>query len=166
MKPLHYIILACILVYLLGGAIFTYFSLTYRRDYTRIRRSANILLRDLNEELSLIKAAMEEDGVELRFKPFAFDKDNDDFIDENRDNVYTSIDKALEKARKYFTELTDKEKINAIANKIANLDNNMTNYRRLVVKHNKIVDNYNFNVQTIVFIIFAQLIGLKRENHI
>lgn len=166
MKPLHYIILALFLLYLLGGIIFMYMSLTYRKDFTRIRRSANILLSDLNEELSLIKNAMEEDGVELRFTPFAFEKENDDFIDQHRDEVYAAIDKALEKARKYFIELTDQEKIDAIANKIANLDNNMTNYRRLVLKHNKIVDNYNFNSQTIFFILFAQIIGLKRENHI
>lgn len=166
MKAIHYIILAIFLIYVLAGLIFIYFSLQYRKDFQRIRRSANILLRDLNEELTLIKVAMEENGVELRFTPFALERETDDFIDNNRDLVYTSIDKALEKARKYFTELTDQDKIDAIANKIANLDKNMTNYRRLVLKHNKIIDNYNFNSQTIIFIIFAQIIGMRRENHI
>jgi len=166
MKAIHYIILAAFLLYLIGGAIFLYFSLGYRKNYKRIRRSTNILLRGLNEELAAIKISMEEDGVELRFKPFVFEKDNDDLIEKDREVIYAAIDRSLEKARKYFTELTDKAKIDSIANRIANIDNNMNNYRRLALKHNKIVDNYNFNCQTIVFIVFAQMIGMRQEHHI
>ncbi len=166
LKALHYIIIVAIFIYLLSGVIFAYFSLQYRKTFRRIRKASNILLRDLNEELAGIKHTMEDDGVELRFKPFEFASDSDDFIEQNRDQVYTTIDKALEKARKYFTELTDEDKIDAIASKIANLDNNMTNYRRLVLKHNKIVDNYNFNARSIIFVVFAAMIGMKIEEHI
>ena len=67
--------------------------------FKRIRRSTNILLRGLNEELAAIKISMEEDGVELRFKPFGvFEKDNDDLIEKDREVIYAAIDKVFRKS--------------------------------------------------------------------
>jgi hypothetical protein len=166
MKPLHYIILSVILVYLVSGAIFSYISLKYRKNFKRIRSAANILIRDVNEDLTKIKQTCEANGVNFDYTPFVFSPESDDEINNNREHIYRTIDNAKEVVKslvdKVFNE-KDKEKI---VNIIYNIDTNLANYRRLVLKHNKVIDNYNYNAQSILFVVFARILHLEREDHI
>lgn len=166
MEPLQIIILSVIILYLVSGAIFCYFSFKYRKSFRRIKCSANILIRDLNEDLTKIKQTCDKNKVCFNYTPFNFPSANDDEINENREHIYTSIDKARELARVSLLEIKnvkDKEKVENI---LVNIDNNLTTYRRLVLKHNKVIDNYNYNSQSLLFIVFAKIMGLSREDHI
>lgn len=166
MKPLHYIILALLLIYLISGIIFSYVSLQYRKNFRRIRASANILIRDMNEDLAKMKSTFEKFKVDFDYQVCVFAPDHDDDINIHRAEIYQAIDKSREQAKKLLDLVEDKKENERLNNIMLNVDNNMSNYRRLVLKHNKIVENYNFNAQSIVFVVFANMIGLSREEHI
>ena len=166
MEPLHYILIGLVLIYLLMGGIFVYFSLSYRKQYKRIRKATNIIIRDVNEALTKIDNELKGQRIELTFVPFEFASDNDDFIEENREKIYGEIDKARGQAGQLNAQVKDSKVQELIQNQIATVEDNLANYRRLVIKHNKIVDNYNFNTRSIFFYIFAIMINLKKEKHI
>lgn len=166
MKPLHYIIIAILLIYIISGIVFSYVSLEYRKNFRRIRGAANILIRDMNEDLTKVKVTMDTLTIAFDYQPYTFANDNDEFIQKNRESVYHAFEKARESAKKLMSRVSDATELERLNNIILNVDNNMANYRRLVQKHNKIIDNYNFNAQSIVFVVFANLIGLSREDHI
>lgn len=166
MKPLHYILISIAIVYLLMGGIFLYLSLSYRKQFKRIRKASNIIIRDVNESLTTIVNELTSLNLTMNYVPFTFASDNDDLIETDRAVIYAAIEKAKEKAIKQVNLVQDQRSHELIRNEIATIEDNLANYRRLVIKHNKIVDNYNFNARSIFFVIFVIIISMKKEKHI
>lgn len=166
METLHYILLAILILYLLAGSVFIYISLSYRKQFKRIRSATNIIFRDLNEVLAKVASEYRQEQITLDYTPFEFASDNDDFIEAHRDQIYTTIEQTRKTADALVKELEEGEVRQQITNQLATIEDNLANYRRLVIKHNKIIDNYNFNARSVVFIVFGAIINMKSEDHI
>jgi len=153
MQIVRIIILIVVVIFLLLAFVFMHISLDYTRQLKKSKETIYSLFAGQIALFSII-------GKELR-QPNSDEEIMHELLEE-RD--FTKLNKIVAEKERAYQELAAKKKNgNEQVNQLLQgLSENVILIRNEIYRHNKLVDNINVNVDSVVFSLFVVILRLKR----
>lgn len=153
-------------IYVLIGLIFSYVMLFYKAQMLKHKKSSRLLIANKNTALGLAVNRLEEHGISVSFSKFDFENERINIINDNRQFYIEKLNEGFNEISKKTDLLKDDNSKKYIQDLLSAIEDSDDNYRRIVMAHNKIVKNYNYNAKSLVFAFFVALFNFELKEEI
>ncbi len=153
MQIVRIIILVLVVIYLLLAFVFMHISLDFTRQLKKSKETIHSLFAGQIALLTMIGKELNEPNSDAAVMNEQLDK---------RD--FTELNKLVADKERAYQELATKKKDTTEQTKqlLQGLSENVVLIRNEIYRHNKIVDNINVNVDSVIFSLFVVILRLKR----
>lgn len=157
MEIVRIIVLVLLIIYLLLAFVFVHISLRYRRS---LKRSDETIYNLFAGQIALFALLLDEKG--------GVDEDQKELETLLEERRYTELNKLVAEKERKYQEMFAKKKETApqVALTLKGLEENVTLLRNEIYRYNRIVENINVNVDSVIFSLFVEILRLKNRNKI
>lgn len=165
MHPIYIVLLVFLAIYLVSIGVFIYVALTNRNKQRRIKKTTTILITSINDSLNYIENIFKNSEIEFSYEGIIFPVNLDKYIDNKRIQIIMNYETTLGKV-KLLTQKCNSKSREEVTTFITAIEDSLINYRRLVLKHNKLVTDYNFYARSIIFIPAILIFSIHKRKYI
>lgn len=153
MQIVRIIILVLVVIYLLLAFVFMHISLDYTRQLKKSKETIHSLFAGQIALFAMIGKELESPNSEAQAMNELLEK-----------REFTELNKLAAEKERAYQELAAKKKDTTpqTAQLLQGLSENVVLIRNEIYRHNKLVDNINVNVDSVIFSLFVVILRLKR----
>lgn len=150
MYPLYITLIVIAALYIVSSVVFAIIVLKNRSRQKRLKINTKMLLISSKDFFLFIKQQLDQANIDFVFEPVIFPNDDEVFPSQIRENTVQYFEKKSSEVKLLSSSLNNEMKTEVLTF-VKAIDDNLLNYRRAILRHNKLVVDYNAYCHTVFF---------------